>query len=62
MGLTPLAGLPMGTRAGDMDVGVVEFIANKYDMTISCGVYSPQRIGVFHYLETQNANKRRIMR
>ena len=35
MGLTPLAGLPMGTRAGDMDVGVVEFIANKYDMTIS---------------------------
>ena len=25
----------MGTRAGDMDVGVVEFIANKYDMTIS---------------------------
>lgn len=35
MGLTPLGGLPMGTRAGDMDVGVVEFIANKYDMTIS---------------------------
>ena len=35
MGLTPLAGLPMGTRAGDMDVGVVEFIANKYDMTIT---------------------------
>ena len=35
MCMTPLAGLPMGTRAGDMDVGVVEFIANKYDMTIS---------------------------
>ena len=35
MGFTPLVGLPMGTRAGDMDVGVVEFIANKYDMTIS---------------------------
>ena len=35
MGLTHLAGLPMRTRAGDMDVGVVEFIANKYDMTIS---------------------------
>lgn len=35
MGLTPLAGLPMGTRAGDMDVGVVEFIANKYNRTVS---------------------------
>ena len=35
MGLTPLAGLPMGTRAGDMDAGVVEFIANKYDMSVS---------------------------
>ncbi len=30
MGLTPLAGLPMGTRAGDMDAGVMEFIMNKY--------------------------------
>ena len=35
MGLTPLAGLPMGTRSGDMDCGVVEFIANKYGMSIS---------------------------
>ena len=35
MGLTPLAGLPMGTRSGDMDAGVIEFIANKYGMTIS---------------------------
>ena len=35
MGLTPLAGLPMGTRAGDMDAGVVEFIANKYHRTVS---------------------------
>ena len=24
MGLTPLAGLPMGTRSGDMDAGVME--------------------------------------
>ena len=30
MGLTPLAGLPMGTRAGDMDAGVMEFLMNKY--------------------------------
>jgi acetate kinase len=35
MGLTPLAGLPMGTRSGDMDCGVVEFIANKYGMNVS---------------------------
>ena len=35
MGLTPLAGLPMGTRSGDMDAGVIEFIANKYNMTVA---------------------------
>jgi acetate kinase len=32
MGLTPLAGLPMGTRAGDMDAGVMEFLMNKYNL------------------------------
>ena len=35
MGLTPLAGLPMGTRAGDMDAGVMEFIMNKYNLDIN---------------------------
>ena len=34
MGLTPLAGVPMGTRSGDLDVGVAQFICNKYNMTI----------------------------
>ncbi len=34
MGLTPLAGLPMGTRSGDMDCGVIEFIAKKYGMDV----------------------------
>lgn len=34
MGLTPLAGLPMGTRAGDMDAGVMEFIMNKYNLSM----------------------------
>ncbi len=34
MGLTPLAGVPMGTRSGDLDAGVVQFIANKYGMTV----------------------------
>ena len=33
MGLTPLAGVPMGTRSGDLDAAVVQFIMNKYNMT-----------------------------
>ena len=35
MGLTPLAGLPMGTRSGDMDAGIMEYLMNKYDMDIN---------------------------
>jgi len=34
MGFTPLAGLPMGTRAGDLDAGILEFLMNKYGMDI----------------------------
>ena len=34
MGLSPLAGVPMGTRSGDIDACVVQFICNKYDMTV----------------------------
>ena len=34
MGLTPLAGVPMGTRSGDIDAGVVQFICNKYNMSV----------------------------
>lgn len=34
MGLTPLAGLPMGTRSGDMDAGVMEFIMKKHNLSI----------------------------
>ena len=30
MGFTPLAGLPMGTRAGDIDAGILEYLMNKY--------------------------------
>ena len=33
MGLTPVAGVPMGTRSGDLDAAVVQFIMNKYNMT-----------------------------
>ena len=34
MGLTPLAGVPMGTRSGDIDAGVVQFLCNKYNMSV----------------------------
>ncbi len=34
MGFTPLAGLPMGTRSGDLDNGVIQFIMNKDDLSI----------------------------
>ena len=34
MGFTPLAGVPMGTRAGDLDAGILEYLMGKhgYDM------------------------------
>lgn len=34
MGFTPLVGLPMGTRSGDLDPAVMQFIMNKYDIGI----------------------------
>ena len=34
MGLTPLEGLIMGTRSGDLDPGVIEYIAKKEHMTL----------------------------
>ena len=34
MGLSPLAGVPMGTRAGDIDTCVAQFIMNKYGISI----------------------------
>lgn len=35
MGLTPLEGLIMGTRSGNIDPAIVEFIANKEKLSIS---------------------------
>ena len=35
MGLTPLCGVPMGTRCGDIDAGVVQFLCNTYGMDIN---------------------------
>ena len=34
MGFTPLVGLPMGTRCGDLDNGVLQFLMNKYGYSI----------------------------
>ncbi len=34
MGFTPLVGLPMGTRCGQMDMGAVQFLMNKYGYSI----------------------------
>ena len=35
MGFTPLAGLPMGTRSGDLDAGILEYLMNKYGYDIT---------------------------
>ena len=35
MGFTPLAGLPMGTRSGDLDAGSLEYLMNKYQLNIT---------------------------
>lgn len=35
MGLTPLEGLPMGTRSGSIDPAIVEFIANTENRTVT---------------------------
>ena len=34
MGLTPLEGLVMGTRSGDLDPAIISFICNKTGMTV----------------------------
>jgi acetate kinase len=34
MGFTPLAGIPMGTRSGDIDPAIVQFISQKEDKTL----------------------------
>ena len=34
MGFTPLAGVPMGTRSGDLDAGILEYLMNKHNLDI----------------------------
>lgn len=38
MGFTPLAGVPMGTRSGDIDYAAVEFLCRKKGMTMEEGL------------------------
>ena len=35
MGMTPLEGLMMGTRSGDLDPAIVPFVMNKEELTLS---------------------------
>jgi acetate kinase len=35
MGFTPAAGIPMGTRTGDLDPGLLAFLAEKEQMTVA---------------------------
>lgn len=47
MGFTPLAGVPMGTRSGDIDPAVVEYLCKKKNMTVSeCLVYLNKKSGM----------------
>ena len=47
MGFTPLAGVPMGTRSGDIDPAVLEFLASKKNYTvIDCVNYLNKQCGV----------------
>lgn len=38
MGFTPLAGVPMGTRSGDIDVAAIEFLCRKKGMSMEEGL------------------------
>ena len=44
MGFTPLAGVPMGTRSGDLDAGILEYLMNKhgYDIKTMLNVLNKQ--------------------
>lgn len=47
MGFTPLAGVPMGTRSGDIDPAVVEYLCTKKQMSVSeCLTYLNKKSGM----------------
>ncbi len=46
MSFTPLGGVPMGTRSGDLDPAIVEFLCNKLNMSVSeCVTYLNKKSG-----------------
>ena len=48
MGLTPLQGVPMGTRSGDIDPAILEVLMNKENMDITqMNIYLNKKCGVF---------------
>ncbi len=48
MGFTPLAGVPMGTRSGDIDVAAIDFLCHKKGMTMDEGLnYLNKKCGMF---------------
>lgn len=48
MGFTPLAGVPMGTRSGDIDVAAIDYLCHKKGMTMDEGLaYLNKQCGVF---------------
>ncbi|MBS6475300.1 MAG: acetate kinase [Clostridiales bacterium] len=48
MGLTPLQGVPMGTRSGDIDPAILEVLMNKENMDITqMNTYLNKKCGVF---------------
>ena len=47
MGFTPLAGVPMGTRSGDIDPAVLEYLAEKKGYSVAdCITYLNKKSGV----------------
>ena len=47
MGFTPLAGVPMGTRSGDIDPAVLEYLAEKKGYSVAdCVTYLNKKSGV----------------
>lgn len=63
MGLTPLGGIPMGTRSGDLDPSIVTYLMNKEDLSTDemnsilnkeSGAYGVSRVSVdFRDIETE---------
>jgi len=48
MGLTPLEGLPMGTRCGNIDPAIIRFLMQKYNMSIDeMDTYLNKKSGMF---------------